>query len=170
MPTTTKPKWSSRSSIVERWRRPADGGSTSVRRDDERARGVELQRPRERRPDLYTHARASASWMARPMSRRTRTERRCTPVSQLVRRDETRSERACGRLNDHARVSADIGNIGDGPGGRRDLHAETVRELIAVQRNGRLVALHVPLSVAYVLVPDRRGLHGRPRRGSAEGG
>jgi len=44
---------------------------------------------------------------------------------QLGRRDETCSERARGGFDNYAWVGADVGDVGNGPRGGRDLHSET---------------------------------------------
>jgi len=60
---------------------------------------------------------------------------------KLARRDETGGECPRGRFDDHAGVDANVGNVGDGPGRRCDLHAESRRHFFAPQRNGRRVEL-----------------------------
>jgi hypothetical protein len=54
---------------------------------------------------------------------------------------EPGSERPRGRFDDHTGVDTDVGNVGDGPSGRCDLHAESRRYFFAPQRNGRRVEL-----------------------------
>ena len=60
---------------------------------------------------------------------------------KLARRDETSGECPRGCFDDYTRVDTDVGNVGDGPGGRCDLNAESRRYFIAPQRNGRRVEL-----------------------------
>src|SRR5438093_9535920 len=51
--------------------------------------------------------------------------------AELVLRDETCVERARGGFDNYARVGADVGNVGNGPCGRCDLHTETVGHFIS---------------------------------------
>src|SRR6266545_37028 len=55
---------------------------------------------------------------------------------ELVLRDETCVERARGGFDNYARVGADVGDVGNGPCGRCDLHTETVGHFITAQRYG----------------------------------
>ena len=56
-------------------------------------------------------------------------------------RDETCVERARSGFDNYARVGADVGDVGNGPCGRCDLHAETVGHFISAQRYGCRVQL-----------------------------
>ena len=50
---------------------------------------------------------------------------------QLVPRDKSRSESARGCFDDYAGVGADVRDVGNGPSGGRDLHAEAVCHFIS---------------------------------------
>lgn len=58
---------------------------------------------------------------------------------ELLRRDEAGRERARGCFDDHTGVSADVGNVSDRPGGRRNPHSETVGHFVPAWRPRRRV-------------------------------
>src|SRR6266571_1123136 len=60
---------------------------------------------------------------------------------KLVLRDKTCLKRARGGFDNYARVGADVGDVGDGPCGRCDLHAEAVGHFISAQRYGSRMQL-----------------------------
>ena len=114
------------------WRRMMYAGTAS-----RRARSRNVASTAARKPAGVAYSRTFAGLLNCSFDKLSNT-RRAAPhgCAQFVRRHETCGECSRRCFDDHAGISAEVGDVGNGPSGRRDLDAETACDLLSSQRPG----------------------------------